>query len=175
MGSVTTPSPLRVYRRPIHTPGATANEASSSGPRSKTEHQVLSSQDGRFPCEIRFSFEPYRNDDQLIHRNGRPGMDSKGRGQAGGGSTATVSRVVNGTCNVSCEARAKVLGAVSRLQYPPTVMRQNLGNPMRGSPGNVALLHRSRAAREQGDWQSLSENESAPERLGGGFEQDKNP
>jgi hypothetical protein len=27
---------------------------------------------------------------------------------------------------------------------------------MRASPRNVALLHRSRAAREQGDWQSLS-------------------
>jgi DNA-binding LacI/PurR family transcriptional regulator len=36
-----------------------------------------------------------------------------------GVSVATVSRVVNDTCNVSLEARTRVLTTVSRLQYRP--------------------------------------------------------
>ena len=38
-----------------------------------------------------------------------------------GVSTATVSRVLNGAENVSCETRTRVLSAVSRLQYSPNL------------------------------------------------------
>jgi transcriptional regulator with XRE-family HTH domain len=38
-----------------------------------------------------------------------------------GVSTATVSRVVNGSQRVSCNAKSNVLSAISRLQYHPDI------------------------------------------------------
>jgi DNA-binding LacI/PurR family transcriptional regulator len=67
-----------------------------------------------------------------------------------GVSTATVSRVVNGTCNVSCEARTKVLGAVSRLQYRPNGHAAELGRSNAGIPkkrGIATPVSRGKRAR----------------------------
>ena len=47
-------------------------------------------------------------------------------------STATVSRVVNGTGNVSGKRRTRVLTAISRLQYYPNAHAAELGRT-RGS------------------------------------------
>ena len=44
-----------------------------------------------------------------------------------GVSQATVSRVVNGTTNVSRKTKAKVLTAVSKLQYSPNAHAAELG------------------------------------------------
>jgi predicted transcriptional regulator len=44
-----------------------------------------------------------------------------------GVSTATVSRVTNGGENVSCERKAAVLSAISRLQYCPNAHAAELG------------------------------------------------
>ena len=44
-----------------------------------------------------------------------------------GVSTATVSRVTNGGVNVSCERKAAVLSAISRLQYCPNTHAAELG------------------------------------------------
>jgi hypothetical protein len=137
-GKFNYPIAARVYRCPVHPPGAIAREAGASGPRAKSEHQVFQARREESCVKSVFFLEPYRNDDQRAYRNGRPEIDSKGRGEAGGVSTATVSRVVNGTRNVSCEARTKVLGAVSRLQYRPTGMRRNWRDPMRAFPKSVA-------------------------------------
>ena len=56
-------------------------------------------------------------------------------------STATVSRVVNGTGNVSGKTRTRVLTAISRLQYYPNAHAAELGRA-RGSglPQSRALL-----------------------------------
>jgi len=42
-------------------------------------------------------------------------------------STATVSRVLNGTCNVSSDARSDVFAAIAQLQYRPNVHAAELG------------------------------------------------
>jgi uncharacterized protein with WD repeat len=55
-------------------------------------------------------------------------------------STATVSRVLNGTAKVSGEIRTRVLTAVSRLQYHPNAHAAELGRA-RGS----GLSEKSRA------------------------------
>ncbi len=51
-----------------------------------------------------------------------------------GVSVATVSRVVNGADSVSGERRAKVLTAVSQLQYRPNVYAAELGRANRNIP-----------------------------------------
>jgi DNA-binding LacI/PurR family transcriptional regulator len=54
-------------------------------------------------------------------------------------STATVSRVVNGACNVSCETRTKVLTAISRLQYCRNAYAAELGKAGGGIPKKPAI------------------------------------
>lgn len=44
-----------------------------------------------------------------------------------GVSTATVSRVANGACNVSGKTRARVLSTISTLQYSPNAHASELG------------------------------------------------
>jgi DNA-binding LacI/PurR family transcriptional regulator len=44
-----------------------------------------------------------------------------------GVSAATKSRVVNGTVNVSCRTKDRVLTAISRLQYCPNTSAAELG------------------------------------------------
>jgi len=59
-----------------------------------------------------------------------------------GVSTATVSRVVNGADNVSCNTRTRVLNAISRLQYIPNAYAAELGRTGGGiskKPGLQAL------------------------------------
>ena len=51
-----------------------------------------------------------------------------------GVSTATVSRVVNGTCTVSRETRERVLLAVSQLRYRPNKHAAALGRANGGVP-----------------------------------------
>lgn len=51
-----------------------------------------------------------------------------------GVSTATVSRVANGTKHVSCEIRTKVLSAISRLKYSPNAHAVQLAQANRGIP-----------------------------------------
>jgi|HubBroStandDraft_6_1064221.scaffolds.fasta_scaffold1009814_2 DNA-binding LacI/PurR family transcriptional regulator len=51
-----------------------------------------------------------------------------------GVSTATVSRVVNGSGTVSREAKKKVLSAISGLQYCPNNHAAELGRGNRGIP-----------------------------------------
>lgn len=51
-----------------------------------------------------------------------------------GVSVATVSRVINGADNVSSDRRAKVLDAVSQLQYCPNVYAAELGRANRNIP-----------------------------------------
>ncbi len=48
-----------------------------------------------------------------------------------GVSTATVSRVVNGSVNVSVETRGKVLSAISKLQYLPNAHASQLARTNR--------------------------------------------
>ena len=56
-------------------------------------------------------------------------------------STATVSRVVNGTGNVSGKTRTRVLTAISRLQYYPNAHAAELGRTRgRGLPESRAPL-----------------------------------
>ena len=49
-----------------------------------------------------------------------------------GVSTATVSRVTNGACNVSSETRTKVVSAISRLKYSPNAHASELGRANAG-------------------------------------------
>lgn len=49
-------------------------------------------------------------------------------------SVATVSRVLSGTGNVSCKPRARVLSAISRLQYCPNAYAVELGRANGGIP-----------------------------------------
>ena len=56
-----------------------------------------------------------------------------------GVSTATVSRVANGTCKVSGKTRTKVLTAISRLQYCPNAHATELGR------GNSSVSPKSHA------------------------------
>jgi hypothetical protein len=62
-------------------------------------------------------------------------------------STATVSRVVNGAENVSCETRTKVLSTISRLQYCPNAHAAELARANGGIPRkrgiNVPTLART--------------------------------
>jgi DNA-binding LacI/PurR family transcriptional regulator len=51
-----------------------------------------------------------------------------------GVSTATVSRVVNGTSNVSNESTTKVLSAISQLQYCPNANAAELARGNRNRP-----------------------------------------
>ena len=53
-----------------------------------------------------------------------------------GVSTATVSRVVNGSGTVSHEAKRKVWSAISGLQYRPNNHAAELGRGNRGIPRN---------------------------------------
>src|SRR5579863_1628844 len=56
-------------------------------------------------------------------------------------STATVSRVVNGTGNVSGETRTRVLTAISSLKYYPNAHAAELGRTRgRGLPDSRAPL-----------------------------------
>ena len=58
-----------------------------------------------------------------------------------GVSTATVSRVINGTGNVSGETRTRVLTAISGLQYYPNAHAAQLGRARgRGLPESSAPL-----------------------------------
>jgi transcriptional regulator with XRE-family HTH domain len=66
-------------------------------------------------------------------------------------STATVSRVLNGTCNVSYDARSDVLTAIAQLQYRPNVHAAELGR------------RNGRFVRApQNDSQSVKRRETAP-------------
>lgn len=59
-----------------------------------------------------------------------------------GVSTATVSRVANGIDNVSSETRAKVLNAITTLQYYPNAHAAELGRAKaRGWPKRRASAH----------------------------------
>ena len=49
-----------------------------------------------------------------------------------GVSTATVSRVTNGACNVSNKTRTKVVSAISRLKYSPNAHASELGRANAG-------------------------------------------
>jgi len=49
-----------------------------------------------------------------------------------GVSTATVSRVTNGACNVSSKTRTKVVSAISRLKYSPNARASELGRANAG-------------------------------------------
>jgi len=49
-----------------------------------------------------------------------------------GVSTATVSRVTNGACNVSSKTRTKVVSAISRLKYSPNAHASELGRANAG-------------------------------------------
>ncbi len=49
-----------------------------------------------------------------------------------GVSTATVSRVTNGACNVSSKTRTKVVSAISRLKYCPNAHASELGRANAG-------------------------------------------
>ena len=49
-----------------------------------------------------------------------------------GVSTATVSRVTNGACNVSNKTRTKVVSAISRLKYSPNAHAAQLGRANAG-------------------------------------------
>jgi hypothetical protein len=56
-----------------------------------------------------------------------------------GVSTATVSRVTNGASNVSCDARTKVLAAISKLRYRPNAHAAELGRANAGIRRNRGL------------------------------------
>jgi hypothetical protein len=56
---------------------------------------------------------------------------------AAGVSTATVSRVVNGVGNVSGGVRARVLTAISRLQYRPNTYAVEMGRAAGGTARSV--------------------------------------
>jgi hypothetical protein len=47
-------------------------------------------------------------------------------------STATVSRVINGSCTVSAKTTNRVLTAVSKLQFSPNAHAAQLGRENRG-------------------------------------------
>jgi len=47
-------------------------------------------------------------------------------------STATVSRVINGSCTVSAKTTTRVLTAISRLQFSPNAHAAQLGRENRG-------------------------------------------
>jgi hypothetical protein len=47
-------------------------------------------------------------------------------------STATVSRVINGSCTVSAKTTTRVLTAISRLQFSPNAHAAQLGRGNRG-------------------------------------------
>lgn len=65
-------------------------------------------------------------------------------------STATVSRVVNGTGNVSGETRTRVLTAISSLQYCPNAHAAELGRARgRGFPESRAPLRAQVGKREK--------------------------
>ena len=49
-----------------------------------------------------------------------------------GVSTATVSRVTNGACNVSNKTRTKVVSAILRLKYSPNAHASELGRANAG-------------------------------------------
>jgi transcriptional regulator with XRE-family HTH domain len=49
-----------------------------------------------------------------------------------GVSTATVSRVTNGACNVSGKTRTKVASAISKLKYRPNAHAAELGRANAG-------------------------------------------
>jgi LacI family transcriptional regulator len=55
-----------------------------------------------------------------------------------GVSTATVSRVVNGTSEVSEETRTKVLNAIATLQFSPNEHAVGLGRANSGIPRHRA-------------------------------------
>jgi DNA-binding LacI/PurR family transcriptional regulator len=57
-----------------------------------------------------------------------------------GVSTATVSRVVNGSGTVSRKTRKNVLAAVSRLQYCPSSHAAELGRQNGGIPRNRTVF-----------------------------------
>jgi DNA-binding LacI/PurR family transcriptional regulator len=56
-----------------------------------------------------------------------------------GVSTATVSRVVNGIGNVSAEKKARVLHAISELDYRPNEHAAQLGRANSGVPRNAGI------------------------------------
>lgn len=66
-----------------------------------------------------------------------------------GVSVATVSRVINGADNVSNERRAKVLNAVSQLQYRPNVYAAELGRANRNVPKQRSV-HAPSSDRQKG-------------------------
>jgi DNA-binding IclR family transcriptional regulator len=64
-----------------------------------------------------------------------------------GVSTATVSRVVNGSGTVSRKTKTNVLAAVSRLQYCPSSHASELGRQNGGIPRKrIVLVNASSAA-----------------------------
>jgi transcriptional regulator with XRE-family HTH domain len=65
-----------------------------------------------------------------------------------GVSTATVSRVANGASEVSDETRAKVLTAISRLQYCPNAHAAALGRASSGIPKKRGIHLPALARRE---------------------------
>lgn len=65
-----------------------------------------------------------------------------------GVSTATVSRVTNGASNVSGNARAKVLAAISKLKYCPNANAAELGRANAGIRRNHGLPLSTPARRE---------------------------
>lgn len=62
-----------------------------------------------------------------------------------GVSIASVSRVVNGAANVSYMTKAKVLNAISRLQYCPNAYASQLGRAGGGIPRKRAYVEKLHA------------------------------
>src|SRR5579863_5574656 len=68
-------------------------------------------------------------------------------------STATVSRVVNGTGNVSGETRTRVLTAISTLQYYPNAHAAELGRTRgRGLPDSRAPMRAQNGKKAKVPW-----------------------
>jgi len=73
--------------------------------------------------------------------NGPNVVSSKARDVArlAGVSISTVSRVTNGSCNVSSETRTRVLSAVSRLKYRPNVLASELRRGVGSCPNEHCI------------------------------------
>jgi LacI family transcriptional regulator len=81
----------------------------------------------------------------------RPATARDVAGRAGV-SLATVSRVVNGSSNVSCEKRAKVLNAASELRFCPNQHAAELGRANRNISKRRGI-HLPALARREGKQQ----------------------
>jgi hypothetical protein len=148
MGSATTPSPLEFTGARFILLEQLRGKPALQARERRASIRCFQARRGESPVKSVFTFEPYRNDDQRAYRNGRPGMDSGGPGQAGGGIDS--NGIARREWHPECVLGSKNEGVRRCLEVAISPQRAcgGIGEIQCGRPQEAWLCHTGLARQE---------------------------